>query len=642
MPIGLLVLLTPLLLLCNPVQARPSPAEAEAVYREADAGVDIRELLSLKGWTSLSETSAQYATGQLWSPERKQMTDCVVATANTAPAKLLETKGSAGFMVSGRAGALAVSGGGEIQADFMKVQKVTDSSTSVIDAFDLELSEKCSENLIKRRSSGIDISAWWVITETFNATVIERTCEGKEAVAKARIMLARGEISGESSCSEETIETGVIAFKGVPVTELLEGATVPVAVPVAVPVPMAVALPSQATASVDFGGGGGGLGVAERLRQQRCDETAKVDGEKARAARLATAEQRAQTKARTAWSGQSAELEMCASLKRTERNGCIEAVNAWLGVARAMVVSIPAGVEPIETKCGTREPVYEAVERTVVASDVKVAEMLLTRLQSADSMGGGGVAVSGSTNSIGMSFVTISPGSFVMGCTAEQTNCWHDEKPAHTVTLSRGFEIQTTEVTQGQYRAVMGTNPSRFSSCGSDCPVEKVSWVDAIKFANALSKKEGLSPAYSGSGDSIRWDKSANGYRLPTEAEWEYAARAGKATRYSGSNEVGDVAWTGSNSSSKTHKVGTKKANAWGLHDMSGNVWEWCWDWYDEGYYGSSSGADPVGATSGDFRVVRGGGWIDNPTYPRVAFRDRHNPSNRSGNGGLRLLRTSP
>jgi uncharacterized protein YecT (DUF1311 family) len=313
------------------------------------------------------------------------MTACVVATANTAPAKLLETKGSAGFMVSGRAGALAVSGGGEIQAEFIKVQKVTDSSTSVIDAFDLELSEKCRKNLIKRRSSGIDISAWWVITETFNATVIERSCEGKEAVARARIMLARGEISGESSCSEETIETGVIAFKGVPVTELLEDATVPVAVPAAASVPMAVAVPSQATASVDFGGGGGGLGVAERLRQQRCDETAKVKGEKARAARLVTAEQGAQTKARTAWSGQSAELEMCASLKRAERDGCIGAVNAWLGVARAMVVSIPAGVEPIETECGTRQPVYEAVERTVVASDVNAAESLLAQLQALDS-----------------------------------------------------------------------------------------------------------------------------------------------------------------------------------------------------------------------------------------------------------------
>ena len=247
-----------------------------------------------------------------------------------------------------------------------------------------------------------------------------------------------------------------------------------------------------------------------------------------------------------------------------------------------------------------------------------------------------------STNSIGMSFVTISPGSFEMGCTAEQTGCRDDEKPAHTLTLTRGFQIQTTEVTQGQYRAVMGTNPSHFSSCGSDCPVENVSWYDAIKFANALSKKEGLSPAYYGSGDSIRWDKSANGYRLPTEAEWEYAARAGKATRYSGSNEVGDVAWTGSNSSSKTHKVGTKKANAWGLHDMSGNVWEWCWDRYGPSSTLTTSGADPVGATSGVMRVFRGGSWNSNPTGVRVAIRDWSYPTFRSRAYGLRLLRTSP
>jgi formylglycine-generating enzyme required for sulfatase activity len=251
---------------------------------------------------------------------------------------------------------------------------------------------------------------------------------------------------------------------------------------------------------------------------------------------------------------------------RAERDGCIEAVNAWLGVARAMVVSIPAGVEPIETECGTREPVYQAVERTVVASDVKVAEMLLTRLQSADSMGGGGVAVSGSTNSIGMKFVTISSGSFEMGCTADQIHkqwqysCASDEKPAHRVTLSRGFQIQTTEVTKGQYRAVMGVLPTniKWNNCGSDCPVQKVTWFDAIKFANALSKKEGLSPAYSGSGYSIRWNKSANGYRLPTEAEWEYAARAGKATRYAGSNNLNDVAWIGTYPPGP-RKVGTKK-----------------------------------------------------------------------------------
>ena len=159
------------------------------------------------------------------------------------------------------------------------------------------------------------------------------------------------------------------------------------------PAPVASYSPSQAFSSVDFGGVGRGLDVPERLRQQRCDETAKVDGEQARAARLAVAEQEAQTKARTAWSGQSAELEMCASLKRAERDGCIEVVEAWLGVARAMVVSIPAGVESIETECGTRQPVYEAVERTVVASDVKKAESLLVRLQSAGSVSSGGGSV---------------------------------------------------------------------------------------------------------------------------------------------------------------------------------------------------------------------------------------------------------
>jgi sulfatase modifying factor 1 len=251
------------------------------------------------------------------------------------------------------------------------------------------------------------------------------------------------------------------------------------------------------------------------------------------------------------------------------------------------------------------------------------------------------------TSSIGMEFVTISPGSFEMGCTPEQLRCASAEKPVHTVSLTRGFQIQTTEVTQGQYRAVMGNNPSHFSSCGLDCPVEKVRWVDAIKFANALSKKEGLTPAYSGTGDSIRWDKSASGYRLPTEAEWEYAARAGSLTVFSGSNGYEDVAWTWSNSEKRTHRVGTKQPNGWGLYDMSGNVAEWCWDFYDDTYYSSSQGADPDGPKSGLSHVFRGGSWGSNPGGGRVAFRYGLDPNNPHTDPmlntfGLRLVRTSP
>ena len=402
--------------------------------------------------------------------------------------------------------------------------------------------------------------------------------------------------------------------------------------------------PSQAFSNADFSRSGGVLGVAAMLREQQCDETAKVEGGKARKARLAAAVQEAQSKAKNAWAAQAEELEMCTRLKRAKRDACIDAVRAWLGVARSMAVSIPAGVEPVETECGSRQPVYEAIERTVAGADVKTAELLLTRLQSADLKLAEllGLTVVGSTNSIGMEFVTIDRGRFEMGCTPEQAGCANKEKPAHTVTLNRGFQIQTTEVTQGQYRAVMGENPSEFSTCGSDCPVETVSWHSAIKFANALSKKEGLVPAYSGTGDSIRWDERANGYRLPTEAEWEYAARAGQATLYSGSNEVTDVAWIKSNSGNSTHKVGTKQPNGWGLYDMSGNVWEWCWDWYGRSYYASSPGADPGGVSFGDERIFRGGSWYSLTDSARVGFRFKYKPTMRSYYIGFRLIRPSP
>jgi formylglycine-generating enzyme required for sulfatase activity len=232
----------------------------------------------------------------------------------------------------------------------------------------------------------------------------------------------------------------------------------------------------------------------------------------------------------------------------------------------------------------------------------------------------------GSTNSVGMSFVEIPMGSFVMGCTAEQgSDCADDEKPAHNVTLSRSFYMQTTEVTQGQWRAVMGSNPSQFSSC-DDCPVEQVSWVDAFMFARKLSAKEGLS--------------GASAYRLPTEAEWEYAARAGQGTKYAGSNSLDSVAWHGDNSGSKTHPVGQKLPNAWGLYDMAGNVWEWTADWY--GGYSSGDTTNPDGVLHGIIRVFRGGSWFSDPSGARVAYRSGRKPDYRLNRLGFRLLRTIP
>ncbi|MEQ8702818.1 MAG: formylglycine-generating enzyme family protein [Phaeodactylibacter sp.] len=223
--------------------------------------------------------------------------------------------------------------------------------------------------------------------------------------------------------------------------------------------------------------------------------------------------------------------------------------------------------------------------------------------------------------------VQVSGGSFTMGCTlptlilAEQgSDCWGDESPAHRVELS-SFSIGKYEVTQGQWEAVMGSNPSRFSGCFS-CPVEKVSWEDVQKFIQKLNRMTG------------------GNYRLPTEAEWEYAARGGSHSRgykYSGSGNLGSVGWYTENSRGKTHPVGQKSPNELGLYDMNGNVYEWCLDWYNHNYYSSSPGRNPKGTASGFSRVRRGGDWSTGAKGCRVSNRSHSTPGSRSSFSGFRL-----
>ncbi len=220
-------------------------------------------------------------------------------------------------------------------------------------------------------------------------------------------------------------------------------------------------------------------------------------------------------------------------------------------------------------------------------------------------------------NDLSIEMVFVKGGTFTMGSNDGED----DEKPTHQVTLS-DFYIGKYEVTQKQWQAVMGSNPSYFKDC-DNCPVEQVSWNDVQNFIKELNQKTGKN------------------YRLPTEAEWEYAARGGvstSSTTYSGSNNIDEVAWYTSNSGSKTHPVGQKKSNELGIYDMSGNVWEWCKDWY--GYYSSGSQANPQGASSGSYRVFRGGSWSLNYDDCRVANRyGLYYPDGYSHIVGFRLSR---
>jgi len=236
--------------------------------------------------------------------------------------------------------------------------------------------------------------------------------------------------------------------------------------------------------------------------------------------------------------------------------------------------------------------------------------------------------------------VFVEGGTFLMGDHYNEGS--DDELPTHNVTVSSLY-ISQYEVTQGEYQAIMGNNPAQGYGVGSNYPVYYVSWYDAVAYCNALSTVEGLTPCYTGSGTSITCNWNANGYRLPTEAEWEFAARGGTASdnadyRYSGSDDIGTVAWYESNSGNATHPVGTKAPNDLDIYDMSGNVWEWCWDWYDD--YGSSAQTNPHGAASGSRRVLRGGSWDYYADYCRVANRNSNNPDGSYYSSGFRLLRS--
>ena len=221
-------------------------------------------------------------------------------------------------------------------------------------------------------------------------------------------------------------------------------------------------------------------------------------------------------------------------------------------------------------------------------------------------------------NGVSFDMVRVEGGTFRMGATSEQgSDVWDNEKPVHSVTLS-GYYIGKTEVTQALWKAVMGSNPSKF--IGDNLPVEMVSWDDCQEFIRELNALTGQN------------------FRLPTEAEWEFACRGGNNSRgykYSGSNNLGSVAWYDGNSGNKTHPVGTKAPNELGIYDMSGNVWEWCADWY--GDYSSGAQTNPTGPYGGSNRVYRGGSWNYDVGRCRSSNRDFYYPWIRDIILGLRL-----
>ncbi len=231
-----------------------------------------------------------------------------------------------------------------------------------------------------------------------------------------------------------------------------------------------------------------------------------------------------------------------------------------------------------------------------------------------------------------MEMIPIPAGEFMMGSPDSDNYAIEDEKPQHRVRITKPFYLGKYLVTQEQWQAVMGNKPSRFKSPKN--PVEEVSWDDCQKFLKKLNDKVGgppsPQPSPGGRGE----------FRLPTEAQCEYACRAGSTTRYCFGHEqsrLGEYAWYGENSGGKTHPVGEKKPNAWGLYDMQGNTWKWCADWYDKDYYAHAPTDDPPGPATGSCRVLRGGGWHSPARRCRSAYRLYYGPGGGDDDISLRV-----
>jgi hypothetical protein len=226
---------------------------------------------------------------------------------------------------------------------------------------------------------------------------------------------------------------------------------------------------------------------------------------------------------------------------------------------------------------------------------------------------------------------TIKAGSFQMGSISGSIN----EMPVRTVKISKDFYITKYEITQRLFQTVLKYNPSEIQA--EELPVDNLSWIESVKFCNQISKIQGLDTVYRISGGDVVWNKSSNGWRLPTEAEWEYACRADTETDFSGTGTISEIGWYSLNSGLKAHPVGSKSANAFNLFDMHGNVWEWCYDWFDDNYYSSDVNTDPSGPNTGNRHVIRGGSWNDGPNLVRSS--NRSIPEIIPTNIGFRIVR---
>ncbi len=391
--------------------------------------------------------------------------------------------------------------------------------------------------------------------------------------------------------------------------------------------PGAVVVPDLIESVVDSGGERIAVDISSleaRIRERECQTVADARAVQSRDASLLRKKAWLESSLTSQWSSLKATSERCAAVDDVGLRGeCRDAVAAFFGaVSSQTTVRATAGEHEVVTDCGMRRGLAPEAE-LVVSEDLR--EEVMAFLATYNDDGTLGAAASGggvdAMSAVLGTLKWIPAGTFQMGSPSSESGR-DDDETQHRVTLSSGYWMMEREVSQGMWQSVMGSNPSHFSSCGSTCPVEKVSWTEAVEFASRLSRQEGVT------------------YRLPTEAEWEYGARGGEEYRYAGGSNLTSVGWVEDNSNSRTHPSCQKTRNGFGLCDMTGNVWEWTGDWY--GAYPTGSVTDPTGLNSGSNRVFRGGSWRSSSGNARVANRYSHTPGSRPYALGFRLVRTNP
>jgi formylglycine-generating enzyme len=572
--------LLPLLLLTQPADARRKTVPEPVVSKVPS----IEEVVAKEGFTPTLSQSDVYKPGAVLVPNDRGGHDVVVSDCiGVEPEIAIMSASSIATTLSGGVSARLGAARGAVSAGVEKRLSFVDPEQRTISLGRLEATEACAKE-VKTAARFKDLSEAIVLHDVLVAIIKNTVCTKADASGGV-VMLGEAEAAAYSECVRESNAQVPLGYKAVALTQVLSVATTPA------PLPVVPGTPAAASASVDFGTSGG-LGIDAQLAEQACVQDAQAKGASARASRLSSAEGEARAKASAAWGSLAGDLEKCTKLKLAQRGKCVTAAEQWLTQARAMPVSIPAGVEPVETACGLKQPVFAANSRVVAAAEVSAAEAMVVRLQATD-----GVAV----GKAGIEWVNLGR-----------------------------FSISKTEVTFGQYKGCVDAG-----ACAPAHTSDGLCWLK-----DGASRKKGNLPSNFQGADQpavcVDWNQASAfakwaGGRLPTGEEWTYAATSGgqswaypwgdekatcrRAVRYSGG---------GGCRQERTWPVCSKPEgnSTHGVCDLAGNVWEWTQE---------TEGASRVGR--------RGGGWNGTESSMRALSRLNGSTSDRYDNLGFRLAR---